>query len=63
MIRHHASSARPLIVTVTIVTLRHALTEATHIALPQPECIFIRGRDAKPEKCAAGNGDGENSSH
>jgi hypothetical protein len=39
------------------------LAAAAHIAPPQPEGPFIGRRDAEPQKCAAGNGNGENGNH
>ena len=39
------------------------LAEGAHIATPQSECLFVWRGDAEPEKCAAGNGNGENGSH
>ena len=65
MIAHRSSmiDGHPVTIVITIVPRPENLTEAAHIARPQPERLFIRRRDAEPKKCAAGNGNGENGSH
>ena len=63
IIPSHTPSARPLSVIVTIAPLLQGLAESTYITAIQPERTFIGRRDAEPEKCAAGNGNGENGSH
>lgn len=53
----------PVTVIATILSRPQGLAEGAHIATSQSECLFIWRRDAEPEKCAAGNGNGENGSH
>lgn len=66
--REHAQSVsipnvRAFTVIAAIVAPCRGHVESVQIASVQPERPFVGRRDAEPEKCAAGNGNGKNGSH
>ena len=63
IIRSHIPSLRPLIVIITSVRLLQGVAESAYITAIQPERTFVGRRDAEPEKCAAGYGNGKNGGH